>query len=461
MSFLYYCTLAGLWFWHPSATLSVPAWHLALIFFGTIYGIILQLFPLGGLAILALSASTMTGTLTINQALSAFGSQIAWLIFASFLLAKGFIKTGLGTRIAYYFIQLFGKSTLGLSYSLVASETLLSPVTPSNTSRGAGVLFPVIRSLSREFGSDPAQGTERKLGAFLMVLGYQTNVVTSALFITASAANPVVCQILQKLGISITWTLWAKAALLPGLVGLGVFPYVLYRIFPPLLKKTPEAPEFAAERLRQMGPMTRGEGTMLGTFGILLGLWIFGPGYQIDATSTALLGLSILLLTRVLTWDDLLNETGAWNTLIWMGTLIMMCQFLSELGFIPWVGEHIGSALSGWGWLSVLIAMNAINFFIHYLFASTTAHASALLATLVTVAVAAGVPPLLAALSLAFTTNLCASLTHYGTGPGPVYFGAGYVSLKDWWRAGAILGGVQLLIWGTLGVLWWKGLGLW
>jgi DASS family divalent anion:Na+ symporter len=453
--------LIGLIFLPKPDELPSSSWNLFLIFLGTIVGIMTQIFPMGAIALIAISACAITKTLTIQQTLSAFSSPIGWLIFTAFLLARGFIKTGLGSRIAYCFIQIFGKSTLGLSYSLVLSEVLLSPITPSNTARGAGILFPVIFSISQGLGSDPKKKTEKRVGAYLMLLGYQTNVLTCSLFLTSSAANPLLAQLAKKFGIEISWTNWAMAALIPGLVSIVMMPLILYGVFPPELKKTPEAPRLAQQKLKKMGPIQSKEYFVIGIFALLLGLWVFGPSFGVDATSAALVGVSLMLIFEVLTFDDLLKESNAWSTFLWMSTLIMICQGLSDAGVIEWFGGFLGPVSQGINWPIGLGILILLNFFIHYIFASTTAHISALFSMLVGVAISAGSPPALSVLLMAFSSNLCAGITHYGTGPGPIYFGEGYVSLKDWWIVGGKLGFAYLLIWGIFGPIWWKLIGLW
>lgn len=458
---VYIVFLLSLWFLPQPNELTPAAWKLFLIFVGTIVGIMTQVYPMGAIAIFAICACTMTKALTLPQTLSAFSSPIGWLIFTAFLLARGFIKTGLGTRIAYYLIKMFGKNTLGLSYALVSAEALLSPLTPSNTARGAGILFPVISSLSRGLFSDPKNGTEKRIGSFLMVLGYQTNVLTCALFLTASASNPLLLQLAKKFGMNITWSSWALGAAVPGILSLLILPLLIYTVFPPELKRTPEAPLFAKSKLIEMGPPKPKEFIVLGTFLVLLVLWVVGPNWGIDATSSALFGLCLLLITEVLTLDDLLKESTAWSTFLWMSTLIMICQALSDTGLIQWFGGHIGSYIGHLSWPLTLGILVFINFVIHYVFASTTAHISALFSMFVSVAVASGAPASLSILVLSYLSCLSAALTHYGTGPGPVYFGEGYVTLKDWWKVGAAVGTAYLVLWGVIGPIWWKFVGLW
>lgn len=450
-----------IWFSPIPAGVKKEAWNLLAIFVATIFGLILTPLPMGAVVIIGVMMTALTGTLKIGQSLSGFANSTVWLIVAAFLVARGFIKTGLGRRVAYLFIRAFGRKTLGLAYSIVASELVLSPATPSNTARAGGVIFPIVRSLANTFGSEPGE-TARKIGAFLMKMEFQATVITSAMFMTSMAPNPLIVEFAKKTAnISMSWGMWALAAIVPGLLSLIIVPFLLYKIFPPEIKATPEAAEMAHRELEKMGPMTRNEKLMLFVFLLILVLWITGEWSKIDATVVALVGVSIMLLTGVLRWDDVLAEKGAWDALIWFGGLVMMAGQLNTLGFMKWFATSVGSSLTGWTWLSALIVLMLVYFYSHYGFASTTAHITAMYVPFLTVAIAAKVPPYLAVLTLAFFSALNAGITHYGTGPAPIYFNAGYLDQRTWWKLGLIVSFVNIAIWMGVGFPWWKLLGLW
>lgn len=452
---------AVIWFIPSPVDLQEKAWHLFAIFVATIVGFIIKPLPMGGVAILSITAVVLTGTLKLEEALSGFQNTTIWLIVIAFFISRGFIKTGLGNRIAYMFVKLFGRKTLGLSYSLLVSDLILSPAMPSNTARGGGIIFPIAHSLSRTFGSDPENGTEKKVGSFLMQVAFQGVNITSAMFMTAMAANPLAATLAHNAGVTITWTDWALAAIVPGLASLIVVPYFIYKVYPPEIKETPAASEIATEKLKEMGPLKKSEWSMIMVFLLILALWIFGGKLGIDATTTALIGLSVLLLTSVLTWNDVKKEEGAWDTLVWFASLVMMATFLNSLGMIPWFSHLMGTAVHGLPWIWALIALALIFFYSHYFFASNTAHVSAMYAAFLGVAIAAGAPPMLAALLLGFIGNLFGCLTHYGSGPAPVFFGSGYVPQDKWWLLGFSVSVIHLIIWGVIGGLWWKVLGIW
>jgi DASS family divalent anion:Na+ symporter len=450
-----------IWFLPSPEGVTPQAWHLFAIFVATIVGIILEPLPMGAVAVFGIAAVTLTGTLGIGDALGGFSNGVIWLVVTAFFIARGFMKTGLGARIAYSFMRLLGRKTLGLGYSMIATDLVLAPAIPSITARAGAVIYPIVRSVAEAYDSRPGKGTERRIGSFLIKNSFQGNLITSAMFLTAMAANPLAAQMAADQGIEITWVRWAVAASVPGLVSLLVVPLVLYRLYPPEIKDTPDAAAMARAKLAEMGPMKRSEWIMLGTFALLLLLWILGKPLQVHSTVTALVGLTVLLMTRVLAWDDVLNERGAWDTFLWLSTLVMMASFLAKLGLVAWFSESVNGLFSGVGWMPAFVGLSLVYFYSHYFFAGNTAHISSMYAAFLATAVAVGAPPLLAALVLAFFSNLFSSMTHYGTGPAPVLFGAGYVRLADWWRLGAVISVVNITIWLGLGGLWWKVLGLW
>ena len=255
-----------LWFVPQPAGVTRQAWQLLSIFLATIGGIITQPRPLGAVALMGLGACVLAKTLTFAAAFSAFGDPIPWLIALAFFFARGFIKTGLGNRIAYQFVSLFGSSSLGLGYSLVFSEALLSPAIPSVSARAGGIFLPLVKSLCVACGSNVGDGTEHKLGSWLMLTCFQTSVISSSMFLTSMAANPLSANLAHgAINQTIGWMDWAKAAIVPGLVSLIVVPLLLYVIYPPSVKSSPDAPKLAREKLEKMGPMSQNEITMAAT----------------------------------------------------------------------------------------------------------------------------------------------------------------------------------------------------
>ncbi|XP_014494073.1 dicarboxylate transporter 1, chloroplastic [Vigna radiata var. radiata] len=453
-----------LWFTPVPAGVNRNAWQLLAIFLGTIVGIITQPLPLGAVAILGLGVSVLTKTLTFAAAFSGFGDPIPWLIALAFFFAKGFIKTGLGNRVAYQFVKLFGSSSLGLGYSLVFSEALLAPAIPSVSARAGGIFLPLVKSLCVACGSNAGDGTENRLGAWLTLTCFQTSVITSAMFLTAMAANPLCATLTQNsINQTIGWLDWAKAAIVPGLVSLVLVPLILYVIYPPTLKSSPDAPKLAREKLEKMGPMTTNEKIMTATLFLTVGLWVFGGLLNVDAVSAAILGLSVLLVTGVVTWKECLGEGVAWDTLTWFAALIAMAGYLNKYGLISWFSQTVVKFVGGLGlsWQLSFGILVLLYFYSHYFFASGAAHIGAMFTAFLSVSTALGTPPFFGAIVLSFLSNLMGGLTHYGIGSAPVFFGANYVPLAKWWGYGFLISIVNIIIWLGLGGVWWKFIGLW
>jgi DASS family divalent anion:Na+ symporter len=450
--------------------ITAQSWRLLAIFVATITGAILRPVPGGAIVLLGITALALSGAMSVGEALRGYADPIVWLVLAAFMISRGMIKTGLGRRIAFHFIRAIGRRSLGLSYALVSTDMLLGLVIPSTGARSGGIIFPIAKSLAEAYESEPGP-TARRLGAFLMVALYQCDVVVCAMFLTGQASNPLIAKFAaQVTGINLDYSRWAIGAIIPGLISLAVVPLLVYRLFPPEIKRTPVAAQFAAEELRRMGPMRWPEKIMLMVFALVAILWIVGDklpwmtGGRVGAlhyAEVALIGICVLLLSGVLDWEDVTSERGAWDVFIWYGGLVRMAEALGETGITKRFAEGAASLTVGWTWWAALATLLFIYFYAHYAFASITAHATAMYTPFLVVSIAAGAPPYLAVLSLAYFSNLDASLTHYGTTPAPIWFGAGYVKQRTWWWLGLMVSVPNILIWTVVGFLWWKLLGWW
>ena len=455
--------LCGAFLWGvPSPEgITREGWHLFVIFIITIAGIIANPVPMGAISVFSITACVLTGTLSLENCLGGFSSEIVWLVVFAFFISLGFIKTGLGSRIAYFFIEKLGKTTLGLSYGLVFSEFILSPLIPSVVARGGGIIFPIAQSVCKSYIDEEHKGVSARNGGFIMQICLQSNVITSSLFLTAMAANPLVVKLAEGFGVEITWFDWAFAAFLPGIINLLLMPLVLYYVYPPAIKHSESAPKIAREKLAEMGPMNQKEKMMLLTFVFLIVSWIFGSKIGIGATTTALVGFCMLLLFKIISFEDTISDKGAWHTFIWFSTLVMLSGFLAKAGMMGWMGSQLQHLFLGFNPVITVVCLSLFYFFIHYFFASITAHVTVLFPTFFTVFVSAGVPVKIAALSLGFLSILSGGLTHFGISSAPIFFGAGYMKAKTWWYIGFIMSLLNILVWVSVASFWWKALGLW
>ncbi len=446
----------------PPAGVTREAWTLLAIFIATIVGSIVQ--PLTGAAMVLLGVVALAAfrAVPIEKALSGYADKFVWLVLAAFFISRAMIKTGLGHRIALIFVRLMGRKTLGLGYSLVFTDFILASFIPSTGARSGGIILPIARSITETYDSRPEDGTQNRLGTFLMSMLYQCEVVLCATFLTGQASNVIIAGFAkQQVNIDLNYSVWFISAIVPALISLAVVPQMIYRLFPPEVKETPDAVDFAHRELEKLGRLTSHEKILLVVFVAVVFLWITSKLHGIDSTVIALLGISALLITGVLAWRDLIDERHAWEVFIWYGGLVMMATALGETSIPKLFADSVASLTQGWSWPIALAILALIFFYSHYAFASITAHVTAMFIPFLAVTVAIGAPAGLTVLLLAYFANLSAGLTHYGTTPAPIYFGLGYVTQKRWWTIGLIASVINILIWSIVGTLWWKVLGWW
>lgn len=456
----------------PPDGISIEGWRTSIIFVATIACIVAEIMPIGAIGLLAITifavlrpSGAASATESIKIALSELNSTLIWLIVIAFMIARGFIKTGLSKRIAYYLVKILGRNTLGLAYGLSVTDIALAPAIPSTTARAGGVIYPIAEALAINFNSNPKDDSRNRIGTFLMLTISHINDITSAMFLTAFTGNLLAAKLVtSSLGITLGWGQWFIAAIAPCLASFIIIPLVIYFLTNPELKKTPEAPKLATEELKKMGPVTGKEIIMGSTVILLLVFWIFGNKLDIDSTTTAFIGLTLLILTGVLSWDDIKGEKAAWDTLIWFAALLMMAGQVNKLGVTKWLGNTIGNAIEGHlgesSWVLVIIILCTVYVYLHYFFASGNAHIAALFPVFLSVAIALGVPQMIAIFALVVCTNYFGSITQFANARNPLLFAEGFVPVKTWWKVGFICSIVNLMIVFTIGLLWWKIIGL-
>lgn len=324
------------------AAISVPAWHLFAIFIATIIACVTKPLPMMATTLIAITIATVTGIFKMKEVAAGFGNPTAWMVAMCMFMAAGFIKSGLGKRIAYFFVKTFGKRTLGLAYALSLVETVLAIGIPSNNARVNGIMYPIIDNLSKEMGSDPKKGTQREMGSYLVFNEYEVNIVTSTMFLTGLAGNMVALGIAKTQNVNISWMQWFLAAIVPGIISLILVPFILYKIYPPKIKETPNAHAWADKKLKSLGKMTAAEEIMLVVFVLAVALWLVGPKIGIDATEVSFIAVALLLITGVINVKDMLNQSFAWNILTWLSVIMLMSQKLMTLGFFPLVLRDFG-----------------------------------------------------------------------------------------------------------------------
>lgn len=454
------------------AGLAPHAWYFFAIFAGVIVGLVVEPFPGPAISLFGVTLATVLApwvlyspediarpgfnavNAALTWALSGFGNSTVWLIFGAFMFALGYEKTGLGRRIALILVRAMGRRTLTLGYAVTVADTLLAPFTPSTTARSAGTIFPVIRNLPPLYDSKPNDPSARKIGSYLMWTALAATCINSSMFLTAMAPNLLAVEIVKKTAkLDISWMDWLTAFAPVGVILLVSLPLLVYVLYPPTIKEGSEVPAWADEELRTMGGLSRREIILAVLVLLALAMWIFGGDF-VNATTAALIVVSLMVLTRIVSWDDILSNKQAWSTLVWFATLIALADGLNRTGFVTWFAQSVSAHMGGFSPTIAMVVLVCVYFFSHYLFASITAHTTAMLPVMLAVGGAIpGMPMQALAQMLVLSGGIMSVLTPYAGGPNPVYYGSGYLPTKDFWLLGAIFGAIFFGLWLAIGTL--------
>ena len=456
-------TIAPLGIWLVIYLLPVPSglnadqWHYFAVFAAVIAGLVLESMPVGAVGLIGLTFAAVMGYVesdpnkSLRWALSGFSESTVWLIVGAFVFSIGYRKSRLGNRIAMLLVRGLGRHTLGLGYAVAFADFILAPATPSNTARSGGTIYPIIINIPKIYGSEPGP-TAAKIGTYLMWTAFAATAVTSSLFLTALAPNAAALSIAKKtVDVDVTWSQWLMGFAPLGALLMLLVPLLSYLVCRPEVKRSPEIVSWASNELKAMGPLSRNEWLMAGLVLAAMFLWITGsnptirlPGLganYINATMVVLVVISLLLVTGVVEFADIVAEKGAWEVFFYFTSLLTLASGLNEIGFIKWVAEGFAKPLTAMSPTMAMILLVSLFFWIHYFFSSITSHAAAMLP--VVLAVGTGIPgvsvPTLTLLCI-YSLGLMGVISPYATGPAPIFFGSGYIGKGDFWKLGLIFG---------------------
>jgi divalent anion:Na+ symporter, DASS family len=450
---LSFAVAIGIWFAPIPAGLTSEAWHLFAVFAAAIFSVMVNAFPLLTASLLAVGAVVLTGTVDPAKAFAGFANSSVLLVVVAFLVAHAVVKSGLGRRISLVVVSAFGRSTLGLGYSIFLTDALIAPAFPSNTSRG-GVLYPIILSLAQSGGSNPEDVETRRLGGYLMFCGMASLSVSSALWLTATSANPIGVSLAAQSGVKISFGTWLLAASIPALATILLLPLIISRLFPPGVTDTPDAPAMARKELHSMGPLTRDEWIVAVTFAVMVTGWVMADSLRLSLPAVAFGGLGVLLATNVLTVEDINLQGSTLVTFFWLAVLFALSGQLNELGFMGYVGARLTTMLGGVAWPVAYVVLLVLYVLMHYMFVSQAAQVLALFDVFLDVAVRTGVPPSLMAFALLFASSYFSTITPQGGSQNVIFVGSNYLTQGELYRLGLLTTGFCLLTFLVLGTPW-------
>jgi divalent anion:Na+ symporter, DASS family len=443
----------GIWFTPVPAGLTREAWHLFAVFAAAIFSVIVNAFPLLTASLLAVGAVVLTGTVDPVKAFAGFANSSVLLVVIAFLVANAVVKSGLGRRISLLVVSAFGRSTLGLAYSIFITDALIAPAFPSNTSRG-GVLYPIILSLAQSAGSKPEDPESRRMGGYLMFCGMASLSVSSALWLTATSANPIGVSLAAQSGVKISFGTWLLAASVPALATILLLPFILIWLFPPGVTGTPDAPANARKELNTMGPLSRAEWIVAVVFAVMVTGWVMADTLRLSLAAVAFAGLGVLLATNVLTVEDLNLQGSTLVTFLWLAVLFALSGQLNELGFMGYVGGKLTAMLEGIAWPVAYVVLMVLYVLMHYMFVSQAAQVLALFGVFLDVAVRSGVPASLMSFALLFASSYFSTITPQGGSQNIIFVGSNYLTQGELYRLGFLTTGFCLLAFLVLGTPW-------
>ncbi|MBE3573504.1 MAG: DASS family sodium-coupled anion symporter [Moorella humiferrea] len=427
------------------AGLAPYAWYYFALFVAVIIGVALEVMPMGavgltGVAIIGgLNLVNKAPKDTLAWALSGFSNSVVWLVFAAMIFAVALKDTGIGRRIALWLIKKLGKNSLGLGYAITLADLALGPFMPSNTARSFGTMYPIARSTAEALGSHPGE-TASKIGSFLLFTSFLATFISSSTFLTAAAMSVLATEYISKAtGLPpISWISYLYGFIPQAVILIIITPLIAYKFFPPEIKKFPEAPVWASGELEKMGKLSFKEISTLIIFICALIAWIFAHEI-IPPAMVAIIAVVLMIVTGVIKWEQVLEEKSAWNILIVLGTLITLANGLKDVGFLDWLAKASTAWVSGLGLspILIMIILVTIDYLIHYLYVSVTAHVTTLMP--LWLAVAKGIPGFpvqLFGIMLIHTKEGFGAMTPYGAGHGVGYMLSGYFpDHKKFWKA--------------------------
>jgi DASS family divalent anion:Na+ symporter len=316
------------------------------------------------------------------------------------------------------------------------------------------VLYPVVLSVAQGAGSVPEDAQMRCLGAYLMFCGMASLALSSALWMTATSANPIGVQVAQQYGLDINFPKWLVASSVPTLTAIVLLPLVVATLFSPGVRATPEAPGAARTALGEMGSMSRHEIITAVAFALMVSGWIFADRLKLNVTSVAFAGFGFLLMAEVLTLEDIAKMGDTLATFVWLAVLFAMSGQLNELGFMGYAGQRLAAGLGGLSWPVTYVALVALYVLIHYMFVSQSSQVLALLAVFLDVGVRAGVPTPLMAFSLLFASSYFSVITPQGGSQNVIFVASGYLTQRELYRLGLLVTLFFLVVFLVVGTPW-------
>jgi divalent anion:Na+ symporter, DASS family len=162
----------------------------------------------------------------------------------------------------------------------------------------------------------------------------------------------------------------------------------------------------------------------------------------------------VLLMTNVLTLDDLAEQGETLTTFLWLAVLFALSGQLNELGFMGYVGQRLAVGMGGLPWPATYVALVVLYVAIHYMFVSQSSQVLALLGVFLDVGIRGGVPAPMMAFALLFASSYFSVITPQGGSQNVIFVASGYLTQRELYRLGFLVTLFFLAVFLTLGTAW-------
>jgi len=413
--------------------------------------------PLYATALLPLGLVPLLGAGSAKDAAAPYGNEAIFLFLGGFLMALSMRRWGLDRRLAFRTLKFLGTRADVLVLGVMGITAFIS-LWVSNTATALTVYPIALSVLGLAHGSAQAgsAGFSRNFAhALLLGVAYAATIGGLATPFSTPPNLILVSVARETLGIDIGFARWVMFGFPLALAFLLIAWAVLVRVFPLRGARVQGVDELAAQSLRDMGPLSRGELATLAAFALASALWMLGPlratieigGMRplagLTDSGIAVLAAVALFLVPV-PRDPATGRRGAvmdWETakglpyglLLLFGGGLSLAAALERTGVTGLLAAKL-AALDGMPeWAFLLIAAVGIVFLGELL--SNTAMAAAILPVCAAVAQAAGWGAMGIMLPLAWASS-CGFMLPVATPPNTLVYGSGHIEPQAMLRVG-------------------------
>ncbi|GMV91146.1 MAG: di- and tricarboxylate transporter [Candidatus Hydrogenedentota bacterium] len=434
---------------------------------------ITEAIPIPATSLLPLALFPLLGVMSGKDLAVSYGDPNIFLFAGGFFIAMAMQKWRLHERMALNIVARTGGDPANLVMGFMVATAFLS-LWISNAATTM-MMVPIGLAVIDEVAGKAGKERTVNFGLCIMLgIAYAASIGGTGTLV-GTPPNIVLAGTLARIypeAPRIGFGQWMFFGIPFVLVFIPIAWFLLTRVLCPLreLGSLTDGEGAVRERLRALGPMSRGERIVLAVSTLTALAWIFRADLQLGAFTlpgwsrllphagfvndgTVAIFFAVLLFMIpvdrkagefALDWDWAVRIP--WGVLLLFGGGFALAQGFSDTGLVEWAGNHL-SVLSGFPLLVILIILCvAVTFLTE--FTSNTALATIMLPILaVTATQGLHVHPLVLLVPATLSASM-AFMMPVATPPNALVFGSGHVTVSQMARTGFVLNlvGVVLVV---------------